>query len=346
MAVASNVNTQSTGVLTSARIMAWSRNLLYKSWRFNRLITIAILFQIVLVPLILVGMWLDPKTILGAPAWNKPLKFALSGAIYGATFLWLLTFIQGRRFWVQLAASATAVALIGEQVLINLQVLRSVPSHFNVSTPFDAAVYSVMGALIFTLTAFNLLLAIGLMFQRLPDASFAWALRFGVLASFAAMGVGSMMTGNVTPAQMAALEANGVSTLVGAHTVGLEMGGPGLPFLGWSTVGGDLRPAHFVGLHGMQAVPLLAGLLLLPGLRRRLGAGQRTGLVVTGGVGYLAWTGLLTWQAQRGVAVVTLDGPTALAYAGLLAGMAVAVLLILRRGGSASGEIQVGVGRS
>jgi hypothetical protein len=46
----------------------------------------------------------------------------------------------------------------------------------------------------------------------------------------------------------------------GGHHVGVHpAGGATVPLIGWSLVVGDLRPAHFLALHAMQAIPL-AGL--------------------------------------------------------------------------------------
>ncbi|MFZ3581552.1 hypothetical protein ACOI1H_05185 [Loktanella sp. DJP18] len=44
----------------------------------------------------------------------------------------------------------------------------------------------------------------------------------------------------------------------GSHHVGQPLpGGAVVPVMGWSLTTGDLRPAHFVSIHAMQALPLL-----------------------------------------------------------------------------------------
>ncbi len=301
-------------------------NLLRKAWQLNWLLTLAGLLHLVLIPLLLLAMWVDPKVITGANAWIKPLKFAISLPIYSFTLTWLLTYIQGRPRLVQSIAYVTGAVAIIETVLITLQVIRGTTSHFNVSTAFDAAVFSVMGTAITILAVMNLLTVILLSRQRMENLVFATALRLGVLISFVGMIVAFLMTSGPTPTQLAALEAGGDVTMIGAHSVGVEDGSAGLPLVGWSTVGGDLRVPHFVGLHGIQVLPLL-GLLFSRRGTRRFTQGQRTGFIWTLGLGYVGWLVLLTWQALRGQSIVMLDAQTGLAYLLLLGGVLVALTL-------------------
>jgi hypothetical protein len=283
---------------------------LRRAWNFNWPLTLTVLVNLSLVPLILAAMLLDPKTITGVNAWVKPLKFTLSAAIYAATFLWLLTLVQGRRRWVQTAANLTAFALIVEIGLIIMQVMRGTTSHFNIATPLDAAVFSTMGALITLLAVLNLMLGIWLIFQPMPDPVLAWSIRLGVLISFVGMLVGYLMTAGPTPAQLAAAQAGQPLTVVGAHSVGVADGGPGLPLLGWSTVGGDLRIGHFLGLHAMQVLPLLGFALTRPWAAKRWSSDRRAQLVWLGGAAYLGLLATATWQALRGQSIVAPDGLT------------------------------------
>lgn len=304
--------------------------LLQRAWRFNHPLALAVIFHLALTPLLLIAMFVDPRVIGGVNGWIKPLKFALSGAIYGATFLWLLTFVRGRTRLVQIIATITGVALLIETVLITMQVLRHTASHFNVATPFDGAVFSIMGIFIMALAVANFVLAVVLGFQRLPDPVVAWGVRWGLIISLAGMAPGVLMTtANLPPSTLAAVQMGQPVTIAGAHSVGVDDGGPGLPFLGWSTTGGDLRVGHFVGLHGLQALPFLAFLLTRAWATRRFSTLRRVALIWTAGAGYFALTVLLTWQALRAQPLLAPDRVTLLAATLLAAALAGALLVII-----------------
>jgi hypothetical protein len=75
----------------------------------------------------------------------------------------------------------------------------------------------------------------------------------------------------------------------GAHTVGTGDAGPGLPFVNWSTIGGDLRIAHFIAIHAIQIVPLFAFILSqmapIPAVKHRRMAIAALAIVVSATVG-------------------------------------------------------------
>ena len=177
-----------------------------------------------------------------------------------------------------------------------------------------------------------LILGVLLLLQHMPDPVWAWALRLSVLLALVGMGVAFLMTFPTAP-QLAEAQAGKELLIIGAHTVGVADGGPGLPFLGWSTVAGDLRVPHFFGLHALQVMLILGLLLTLPAARAMLGVGQRVALVWTAGLGYLGLIGLLTWQALRGQSIIAPDGLT-LAVAGALLGavaLATAIIVVVGR---------------
>ncbi len=241
----------------SDQIQASPIALLQAAWRFNRTLTLGSVLTVTLIPVVLLAMWLAPVTITGVNGWIKPFKFSLSTSIYTFTLLWLLTHVQGWRRFVQFVAWFVGVALIIENVLIIMQVARGTTSHFNISTAFDGAVFSTMGLLIFTLLFLNLVIAIRLIFQRMANPVFAWGLRLGLLTTVAGMSVAILMTSTPSAAQALVMASGQEPSAFGAHSVGVEDGGAGLPLVGWSTSGGDLRLPHFVGLHALQVLPLI-----------------------------------------------------------------------------------------
>lgn len=281
------------------------------------------------------GIALDPRLIQGAPAWVKPTKFALSMGVYGATFLWMLRYVTGHPRLVRLVARSIALIFTVELAIIVVQTVRGRMSHFNFVTPLDAALYMTVAYTIVVVWLMNLLLMVLLLRQRLPDAALAWGLRLGLLISLVGMSEGMLMT-SPTAAQLAAQAAGQPLTFIGAHAVGAAEDGPGLPFLGWSTTGGDLRIAHFFGLHGLQALPLL-GWLVSRWRVDWLGPRPRALLVAIGGLSYLGLVGLLTWQALRAQPLLAPDATTLAALAAVIGATALAtggVLLAAWRGSS------------
>src|SRR5580704_10001972 len=140
-----------------------------------------------------VGIFIDHRVITGAPAWLKPAKFAISVSVYCFTFVWLLGFVEGHRRLVRLVANVTVASLIAEMMVILIQAARGTTSHFNLTTPLNTFLWLTMGAFIVVVWTMNLLLAILLLFERIPSRPFAWSLRLGVLISSVGMAAAFFM---------------------------------------------------------------------------------------------------------------------------------------------------------
>ncbi|HJZ47033.1 MAG TPA: hypothetical protein VKE41_07695 [Roseiflexaceae bacterium] len=291
------------------------RAALSRAYAANRSLTLLGMLMLVTLAVSIVGLAVDPRTITGAPGWLKPFKFAISITLYSFTLQWMLSFVQGRRFLVKTVSFLTLLASTIEIVIIVTQVLRGTRSHFNVGTAFDEMLFSIMGLFVIVIWAMNLVAAVLLLFQRLPDPAFAWALRLGLFLTLVGGASGVLMI-QPTPGQRAAMAADQPVAVVGAHSVGVEDGGPGLPITGWSTIGGDLRIGHFIGLHALQALPIV-GWLLTHRRTRKLGNGHRVALVWTTGLSYLGLIALLIWQALRGQPLLAPDAATLAALAAL-----------------------------
>ncbi|HCT81212.1 MAG TPA: hypothetical protein DGG94_12290 [Micromonosporaceae bacterium] len=266
------------------------------------------------------GLLFDDRVLLGAPIWLKPLKFSISLGIYAVTFAWLISLLErprGRQIGRWLGYVISAASLIEMSVIVG-QVVRGRASHFNFATPLDGALFSIMGVTIVVLWVATAVMGVLLLQQRIADRPSALAIRYGLGIALAGLAVGFLMT-NPTPDQTKAM-ADGPPAVIGAHAVGVADGGPGLPLVNWSTEGGDLRAGHFVGMHALQALPLLAfGLVLLSRRFRRLDDSQTRSRVITVVAGvYAGLTFLVTWQALRGQPLLKPDGLTLAVGAAIL----------------------------
>jgi hypothetical protein len=268
-----------------------------------------------------VGIVVDPRVLVGAPIWLKPFKFAVSFVLYGVTLAWMLSLLPRRsRLAERMATLIVAVAAV-ENVVIVGQVVRGQTSHFNDSTPLNTALFAAMGAAIGVLFFAHLVLGIVVLIRRIPDLVARRAVGWGLGLSLLGMAAAVPMA---LPGQ-----DPGIEGVVGAHSVGVPDGGAGLPLVGWSTMGGDLRIGHFVGLHALQALPILA--ILLNRFATRLDERTRARLVVVAGAAYGVLTVMLTWQALRGQALLRPDAVTLAAVAALVVATATAAALVLAR---------------
>jgi hypothetical protein len=250
-------------------------------WREQRVLIAGGLAFMGLLLILAVVSLLDSEQILGINRWIKPMKFSVSITIYLWTLAVFLYFLPGYEKSSRAIGWGAALVMAGEIVLIVMQAARGATSHFNNRTPFDSAVFSFMGLLILVNTVLLVYLTY-LYFRARPDLPEAvvWGMRLGLIIFLLASFEGAYM-------------AQGAG-----HAVGVKDGGAGLPFVNWSTEGGDLRVAHFVGMHAFQAVPLFA--LMLIGLKRRFLAIRATALTVAFAILYCAAFTLVFMQALKG----------------------------------------------
>jgi hypothetical protein len=280
--------------------------------------------MVVCILVCVIGLLVDHRQVTGVDTWLKPLKFSISILVYAVTWAWLIAHLPRWRRAAHVTGTVIAVALVVEQVAIVGAAAAGITSHFNVSTGFATAVWAVMATSITVLYVCTLITTAIVFFVKLPTASVTLALRAGAVIALVGMGLAFLMTAP-TPSQLADFQG-----VAGAHTVGLDDGGPGLPLLGWSTVGGDLRIPHFIGMHALQVLPLFAIVLGALGRRWRALASDRTRLelVVLAIGGYGAVVVFVTLQALAGQSIVRPAG-VFLVTGWLLAGVVVVTTLVL-----------------
>jgi hypothetical protein len=204
-------------------------------WRSSLLMIVGMVVCLVL-------SFYDTRLIAGANVWEKPAKFFLSLMVHGVTLAWALSLLPKPARGIKTASWIFTIAAWGELIYIFYRASRGEHSHFNTDTLAAAILYPLMGV-----GAVSLVLVSAFMgwrvWQQRSDSVMREAASEG-LALGAALG----------------LFAGAYLSSHSSHWIGGDMtDATGLPFFHWSTTGGDLRVAHFIGLHATQFIPL-AGL--------------------------------------------------------------------------------------
>lgn len=177
--------------------------------------------------------------VMGINAWIKPMKFFVSIGIFCWTMGWYLHLLNNKRAAKRYSIMVVIVLAI-EMIIITWQAANGRMSHFNVRDKFYLLLFNIMGVAIATLGIWTAFLAARFCRQQQFAAPmpYVWGIRLGLILFVIFSFEGGMMAARLS------------------HTVGAPDGGAGLPLVNWSRVHGDLRIAHFVGMHALQIIPL------------------------------------------------------------------------------------------
>lgn len=198
----------------------------------------------------LVALGLDERTVREVNVWVKPLKFMASIGLFWLSTAWfvgLLPEAQRRHASVRALVAVALGAGLFEVVYITLQAALGQASHFNFSSPFHQVMYTLMGLGALAMTATQPVLAWRIARHGRTDLAPVWrsSVVAGLVLTFVlGAGAGGLL-GSLQPPS-----------------------GAGLPVVGWHLGGGDLRPAHFVGMHAQQFIPFVGALLAAAGRGR------------------------------------------------------------------------------
>ncbi|WP_350356381.1 hypothetical protein [Nocardia sputorum] len=295
----------------------------------------------------LAAMLVDDRTLLGESVWLKPMKFGLAFFLYSLTLAWLLSLPhKGNRatWWLGTVFAVTGFIDVG---FIVVQAARGTFSHFNTEDdPVNSIGQVVFASGVPGLFLANLIIVLILAWQRLVDRPTARAIHAGLALAVVGMALGYLM--GFTGKQLVRDSDGRVVELAAGHTVLADAGDlaprdamAGMPITHWSTVGGDLRVPHFVGLHGIQVLPLVAVALAWLAPRYRWLRPERARAAVVGvlAAGYAGVLALVFWQAMRAQSLVHPDEASWLAAGGLAATVGVLLgAVYLRHRGAGAGH--------
>lgn len=236
---------------------------------------------------------LDSRQLQGVSVWLKPFKFQISTGVYLLTLALFMVWLPAqalRTKKVRYVVWGAVISGLFEVAYITVQGSLGLASHYNLSSRFFANMYTLMGIGAVVLASASLVL--GILIARSRDYELPAALKLAVVLGLILTFVIGTGFGGYLSAQRAGHWVGGVLSDSG-----------GLPLVKWSRTGGDLRVAHFFGIHAMHFIPAFAFALHLAGLKQMVQMTQ-TRAVKAAWIFAIAFTGFCTWtfvQALRGL---------------------------------------------
>jgi hypothetical protein len=241
------------------------------SWTSKFLVSYGVLM---LMAFILTYQWSlnDHRLIRDVGVWVKPMKFMAATALFALTTVWALkvahSSVDQTNTYVWIVALLVSTSLF-EVVYISYQASQAAASHYNISDPFHAFMFGLMAIAAVGLTASQAWLAWEIWKEQgganMPVKTLGVVI--GLTMTFVLSTIsGFMLGGNKPPA------------------------GQGLPIVGWHFYN-DIRPAHFLGVHAQQLIPLWGAIAA-----KFMGSFSNTGLL-WGSVLYVVLWGVSTWPS-------------------------------------------------
>lgn len=216
-------------------------NVLFSTGLFHLLLALGFLFL----------MGCDSREVNAERVWLKPFRFAVSIFLFTWTYAWFSGFYLKQKRAVRAMNWLIAICMFIQITLISMQAARGVASHFNVSTPFDAVVFSVMGAVIgFNALIIGVLFIVFVWFEK-GGGDYRWAVVWGMFL---------FLLGNF---------AGYLIIRYGWPDTALQFA-ESLPVTGWRKGLKDLRIPHAIGLHAIQVMPLSMWFIIRSGMNRSM----------------------------------------------------------------------------
>jgi len=214
----------------------------------------------------------DLRTLREVGVWVKPMKFMAATALFAWTTVvlteWVSPPLSHGHAYLGISTLLVVTSLF-EVAYITYQASQGAASHYNTSDPWHAVMFGLMAIAAVGLTASQGWLAWEIWKARSAGSlSVAtWGVIMGLTLTFVLSTISGFLLGGIQPPA-----------------------GSGLPLVGWHFYR-DIRPAHFLGVHAQQLIPLWAIFV------ERCLANYSTQALAAGCSLYVIVWGLLTWSS-------------------------------------------------